>query len=105
MHRGAVWASGAAQAAQFVRIILRWRGVCRAFASRGRFGELKKSGFSSRVQAAATNSSLLTHSHRGGHDEICDEIASGGGAEQYHADKKYKEAVADAVEELSLIHI
>ena len=30
-----VWASGAAQAAQFVRIILRWRGVCRAFASRG----------------------------------------------------------------------
>ena len=28
-HRGALWASGAAQAAQFVRIILRWRGVCR----------------------------------------------------------------------------
>ena len=25
-HRGALWASGAAQAAQFVRIILRWRG-------------------------------------------------------------------------------
>ena len=37
-HRGALWASGAAQAAQFVRIILRWRGVCRAFASRV-FGE------------------------------------------------------------------
>ena len=42
---------------------------------------------------------LRYHSHRGGHDEICDEIASGGGAEQYHAEKKYKEAVADAVEE------
>ena len=26
MHRGALWASGAAQAAQVVRIILRWRG-------------------------------------------------------------------------------
>ena len=36
-HRGALWASGAAQAAQFVMIILRWRGVCSAFASRGVF--------------------------------------------------------------------
>ena len=36
---------------------------------------------------------------RGGHGKICDEVASGGGAEQYHADKKYDEAVADAVEE------
>ena len=27
IHRGAVWASGAAQAAQFVRIILRRRGL------------------------------------------------------------------------------
>ena len=26
-HRGALWASGAAQAAQFVRFILRWRGL------------------------------------------------------------------------------
>ena len=26
-QRGALWASGAAQAAQFVRIILRWRGL------------------------------------------------------------------------------
>ncbi len=40
---------------------------------------------------------LRYHSHRGGHDEICHEIASGGGAEQYHAEKKYEEAVADAV--------
>ena len=29
IHRGALWASGAAQAAQFVRIILRWRGALR----------------------------------------------------------------------------
>ena len=35
---------------------------------------------------------------RGGHGKICGAIASGGGAEQYHADKKYGEAVADAVE-------
>ena len=41
---------------------------------------------------------LRYHAHRGGHDETCEEIHSGGGAEQYHADKKYKEAVADAVE-------
>ena len=36
---------------------------------------------------------------RGGHGKICGAIASGGGAEQYHANKKYEEAVADAVEE------
>ena len=36
---------------------------------------------------------------RGGHGKICGAIASGGGAEQYNADKKYAEAVADAVEE------
>mmetsp|Transcript_16707 Transcript_16707/g.47723 ORF Transcript_16707/g.47723 Transcript_16707/m.47723 type:complete len:382 (+) Transcript_16707:346-1491(+) len=35
---------------------------------------------------------------RGGHGKICGAVASGGGAEQYHADKKYKEAVAVAVE-------
>ena len=35
---------------------------------------------------------------RGGHGKICGAIASGGGAEQYHADKKYEEAVAVAVE-------
>ena len=38
MHRGALWASGAAQAAQFVRIILRWRG--RIGISRGGFSFL-----------------------------------------------------------------
>ena len=42
---------------------------------------------------------LRYHAHRGGHDDECEEIANGGGAEQYHADKKYEEAVADAVEE------
>ena len=41
---------------------------------------------------------LRYHAHRGGHDDDCEEIASGGGAEQYHADKKYKEAVAVAVD-------
>ena len=37
-HRGASWASGAAQAAQFVRIILVWRrGVCELVANGGSF--------------------------------------------------------------------
>ena len=35
---------------------------------------------------------------RGGHEALCRRIKRGGGAEQYHADKKYKEAVAVAVE-------
>ena len=39
------------------------------------------------------------HDHwRRGHKQICKKIHRGGGAEQYHADKKYKEAVAVAVE-------
>jgi len=39
------------------------------------------------------------HDHwRRGHEQICEEIHRGGNAEQYHADKKYKEAVAEAVE-------
>ena len=33
-----------------------------------------------------------------GHKALCPQIKRGGGAEQYHADKKYKEAVAAAVE-------
>ena len=41
---------------------------------------------------------LRYHAHRGGHDDECEEIANGGGAEQYHAEKKYEEAVAVAVE-------
>ncbi len=35
---------------------------------------------------------------RGGHGKICGAIASGGGAEQYNADKRYADAVAEAVE-------
>ena len=38
------------------------------------------------------------HWEEGGHDALCKKIKKGGGAEQYHADKKYKEAVAAAVE-------
>ena len=38
------------------------------------------------------------HWKEGGHDTICKKIKRGGGAEQYHADTKYKEAVAVAVE-------
>ena len=37
------------------------------------------------------------HWERGGHEALCRRIKRGGGAEQYHADKKYKEAVAEAV--------
>ena len=39
---------------------------------------------------------------RRGHKQICKEIHRGGNAEQYNADKKYKEAVAVAVENLSV---
>ena len=35
---------------------------------------------------------------RRGHKQICKRIHRGGNAEQYNADKKYKEAVAVAVE-------
>ena len=38
------------------------------------------------------------HWKEGGHDKICKKIKKGGGYEQYHADKKYAEAVAAAVE-------
>ena len=34
-----------------------------------------------------------------GHDKLCKQIRKGGGAEQYHADQKYKESVVLAVEE------
>ena len=39
-----------------------------------------------------------THWEEGGHDKLCKQIRRGGGAEQYHADQEYKEAVAEAVE-------
>ena len=39
------------------------------------------------------------HDHwRRGHKQICKKIHRGGNAEQYHANQKYKEAVAEAVE-------
>ena len=40
---------------------------------------------------------LRSAPRRGGHGKICGAITSGGGAEQYHANKKYDEAVAVAV--------
>ena len=39
------------------------------------------------------------HWKKGDHKTLCPRIKRGGGAEQYHADKKYKEAVAVAVED------
>ena len=46
-----------------------------------------------------TANSTCQHDHwRRGHKQICKKIHRGGNAEQYHADKKYKEAVAVAVE-------
>ena len=45
------------------------------------------------------------HWERGGHEALCRRIKRGGGAEQYHADKKYKEAVAVAVDRHGANHI
>ena len=43
--------------------------------------------------------STCQHDHwRRGHKQICKKIHRAGNAEQYHADKKYKDAVAVAVE-------
>ena len=38
------------------------------------------------------------HWEEGGHDKLCKKIRKGGGAEQYHANEKYAEAVAVAAE-------
>ena len=40
----------------------------------------------------------MQHWKEGGHDQLCKKIKKAGGAELYHADKKLKEAVAEAVE-------
>ncbi len=40
----------------------------------------------------------VQHYKEGGHKALCKKIKKAGGAEQYHAEKKYKEAVAVAVE-------
>ena len=39
----------------------------------------------------------VQHWKEGGHDQLCKKIKKGGGAEQYHAEQKFKEAVAVAV--------
>ena len=39
------------------------------------------------------------HWDAGGHDKLCKKIKKGGGAEPYHANKKFKEAVSEAGEE------
>ena len=39
-----------------------------------------------------------THWEEGGHDKLCRKIRKGGGAEQYHAETKYTEAVGVAAE-------
>ncbi len=44
------------------------------------------------------NLACQTDHFRRGHEQICETIHRGGGVEQYYADKKYKEAVAAAVE-------
>ena len=49
-------------------------------------------------QAKYSQACQRQHWERGGHEALCRRIKRGGGAEQYHADKKYKEAVAEAVE-------
>ena len=41
---------------------------------------------------------MTTDHWRRGHKQMCKKIHRGGNAEQYNADKKYKEAVAVAVE-------
>ena len=38
------------------------------------------------------------HWEEGGHDKLCKKIKKGGGAEQFHANKKYVEAVVVAAE-------
>ncbi len=40
----------------------------------------------------------VQHWKEGGHDQLCKKIKKAGGAEQYNANKKYTEAVADAAE-------
>ena len=39
----------------------------------------------------------VQHWKEGGHDTLCKKIKKAGGAEQYHADTKYTEAVSVAV--------
>ena len=51
-----------------------------------------------RCQVRYCNKTCQMDHWRRGHKQMCKKIHRGGNAEQYNADKKYKEAVADAVE-------
>ena len=51
-----------------------------------------------RCQTRYCNKTCQMDHWRRGHKQMCKKIHRGGNAEQYHADKKYKEAVAVAVE-------
>ena len=50
-----------------------------------------------RCQVRYCNKTCQMDHWRRGHKQICKEIHRGGNAEKYHANKKYKEAVAAAV--------
>ena len=52
----------------------------------------------SRCQTRYCHATCQQDHWRRGHKQMCKKIFRGGGAEKYHADKKYKEAVAEAVE-------
>ena len=51
-----------------------------------------------RCKTPYCNATCQTDHWRREHKQMCKKIHRAGDAEQYHADKKYKEAVADAVE-------
>ena len=51
-----------------------------------------------RCQTRYCNKTCQKDHWRRGHKQMCKKIHRGGNAEQYNADKKYKEAVAEAVE-------
>ena len=53
---------------------------------------------SSKIKVRYCSLACQTDHFRRGHEQICEEMYRGGNAEQYHADKKYKEAVAVAVD-------
>ena len=62
MHRGASWASGAAQAAQFVRIILRF--AVSYWALRGGFTRLEKPDFSTHQKTRPRDATLYVRLRR-----------------------------------------
>jgi len=52
----------------------------------------------SRCKTRYCNSTCQVDHWRCGHEDLCKRIKRGGGAEQYHAAKKYKKAVGAAIE-------